>query len=551
MAEIFLGGYPAQRCARRTHNDFDPGAPTLGPPDAALQARFDRGLQFQDDVLAAWGRCYDGLLVIDREVGPQVAIAQTVAAMNRGVPVIAAGRLPDVNGRSGAPDALVRCFHGYLPVEIKGHKTLTSPRPGKSKSGVAVSTLADPVDRRDIAGFKADADKRRRDGMQLAHYTRMLQELGHHAGAGDPELLVGGVVGTTDLGELLGDPLGIVWHRLADPLDATGSMLDRYDDEFGFRLQVAAAARRGDELVRPLRIGECNECPWLEHCAQVAGPDDASFALLTGHLNDREWRHLYATAGDGHTLSVAQLAAVEVDGCAADFRAQSIGTRDPRARLGNAVRRASMTLSGTDFEPVGGKWPVIPSADVEVDFDIEWDLDNRIYQWGLRIRDGHDDATARYQPVMSFAPLDDAAEAALADEMADRLTRLRADADRDGKSLKVFHWSPVELTQSARFPRVAAALSGVSVDLMAWFNREFFARGSSSIKAVAPLLGFDWGTEDAGGLTSQLRIEEARGTGPAAEAARAWCLRYNEDDVAAQAAIRDGLRRLGDAPRRT
>ena len=137
------------------------------------------------------------------------------------------------------------------------------------------------------------------------------------------------------------------------------------------------------------------------------------------------------------------------------------------------------------------------------------------------------------------------------DEMADRLTRLRADADRDGKSLKVFHWSPVELTQSARFPRVAAALSGVSVDLMAWFNREFFARGSSSIKAVAPLLGFDWGTEDAGGLTSQLRIEEARGTGPAAEAARAWCLRYNEDDVAAQAAIRDGLRRLGDAPRRT
>jgi predicted RecB family nuclease len=205
-----------------------------------------------------------------------------------------------------------------------------------------------------------------------------------------------------------------------------------------------------------------------------------------------------------------------------------------------------MTLSGTDFEPVGGKWPVIPSADVEVDFDIEWDLDNRIYQWGLRIRDGHDDATARYQPVMSFAPLDDAAEAALADEMADRLTRLRADADRDGKSLKVFHWSSVELTQSARFPRVAAALSGVSVDLMAWFNREFFARGSSSIKAVAPLLGFDWGTEDAGGLTSQLRIEEARGTGPAAEAARAWCLRYNEDDVAAQAAIRDGLRRLGD-----
>ena len=480
---------------------------------------------------------------------PGSRIAQTVAAMNRGVPVIAGGRLPDVNGRSGAPDALVRCFHGYLPVEIKGHKTLTSPRPGKSKSGVAVSTLADPVDWRDIAGFKADADKRRRDGMQLAHYTRMLQELGHHAGAGDPELLVGGVVGTTDLGELLGDPLGIVWHRLADPLDATGSMLNRYDDEFGFRLQVAAAARRGDELVRPLRIGECNECPWLEHCAQVAGPDDASFALLTGHLNDREWRHLYATAGDGHTLSVAQLAAVDVDGCAADFRAQSIGTRDPRARLASAVRRASMTLSGTDFEPVGGKWPVIPSADVEVDFDIEWDLDNRIYQWGLRIREAQDDSTARYEPIVSFDLLDERTEEALADVFARRLNALKEVARQEGKSLRAFHWHHVEVSLTRKFEAAAAALDGVTCDLYTWFNANFFARQSSSIKNVAPLFGFHWAVDDAGGRLSQLKIAQARGNGPDAEEARDWCLRYNESDVAAQAAIRDGLRaRLVQTP---
>ncbi|YAL83338.1 hypothetical protein ACMYYO_00625 [Dermacoccaceae bacterium W4C1] len=50
--------------------------------------------------------------------------------------------------------------------------------------------------------------------------------------------------------------------------------------------------------------------------------------------------------------------------------------------------------------------------------------------------------------------------------------------------------------------------------------------------------------EDAGGFASMDKIEQARGSGDEAAAARTWCLDYNESDVAAQAAIRDGLRAL-------
>lgn len=530
MAEIALGSYPAKRCARSTHNRFDPTAPPLGPPDPARQTLVDAGIAFEEAVVELLGPALGAQLLLVDAADWSAAVEQTAAAMDAQVPVISGARLPTVNGRSGAPDLLIRHGDGYLPVDVKNHKTLDSPTPStspKSRAAVQVSALSAPGDIRTATGLRADSGKRREDAMQLAHYTRMLQDLGRHGGE-----LIGGVIGTTDLSAALGTAQGVVWHQLADTLT-------RYDEEFALRLRVAEAARAGRELVRPVRISECDSCDWFAHCAQIAGPDDASFALLTGHLSLPEWRHLYDTVGDGARLRIDELAGVDVEAQLESFAA--LGQRSAQTRLANAVRRAAMTVSGVDVEPHGAGWPEPPSADIEIDFDIEHDMDH-VYQWGVRIRDGQDDTTARYQPTVSFAPMDDASEAALADEFADWLEAVLADAQRTGRSVKVFHWSPVEIHKSAKFPRVAAALAGHTVDLMAWFKAEFFARTSSSIKAVAPLFGFDWEQEDSGGLTALLRIEQARAGDPAA---KDWCLRYNCDDTAAQAAIRDGLRHLG------
>jgi predicted RecB family nuclease len=201
-----------------------------------------------------------------------------------------------------------------------------------------------------------------------------------------------------------------------------------------------------------------------------------------------------------------------------------------------------MICDGVDFRPIPGKDVEVPSADIEIDFDIEWDTAARIYQWGLRVRDGQDDATARYEPVVSFEPFDDEGELALAERAAEIISRLRAGAESSGRTVAVYHWSHPEVSMTRKFPSITEALDGVTVDLLAWFLQTFHVRGEASIKAVAQFFGFTWAVDDPGGRLSQAKIEVARGGGPEAREARQWCLDYNESDVAAQAAIRDGLR---------
>lgn len=125
--------------------------------------------------------------------------------------------------------------------------------------------------------------------------------------------------------------------------------------------------------------------------------------------------------------------------------------------------------------------------------------------------------------------------------VADRLEALISDAERRGLSLRVFHWAHPEISKTRRFEHVAQLLEGRTFDLCGWMRANFRVRESFSIKNVAPIFGFAWGVDDAGGFSSMEKIAIARTAGAGSDAARAWCLEYNESDVAAQAAIRDGL----------
>lgn len=547
MQRVTLGGYHAKQCARVTHNLFSPGIVEPAAPSAELVALREAGIAFEAEVIDEFRRRYGDsgrLVVVDPATGRSEQQRRTLEAMDAGVEVIADALLPEVNGRTGRPDVLIRHRNGYLPVDIKNHRTLS----GAKRSEVAVSTFSAPDQLLICPGYSDHGARWREDAMQLAHYTRMLQELGYHPGVNR-----GGIIGSSDLIELVGEEHAITWYDLDAEAITTysasapehrkkRSTLQRYDHEFAFRVEVAHAAASGEELVRPYRISDCDTCDWFDHCATVAGGDDASFAVETGHLNVREWQYLYQHCGDGVTLSVEQLAEVDPDAHVEAFRIQSVGTQKPADRLTKVVQRARMSCAEVDYEQRGPDRPAVPSADIEVDFDIEWDAENRIYQWGLRIRDGQDDTTAYYDPVVSFEPLDEYREAQLADEFAFRIRQLRDRAAREGKSLQVFHWHHPETSSTRRFAAVADALDGLTYDLRRWFDAAYFARTSSSIKCVAGYFGFRWEVDDAGGLASQLAIEVARGHGPEADTARQWCLRYNECDVAAQAAIRDGLR---------
>lgn len=548
-----LGGYPAKRCPRVTHNDNDPSAPPPLQISDDLRRLFDEGIAFEAEINARLAAVLGDVAVLLEETEGEwgANVAATLAEMDRGTAVIVNGRLPSVDGRVGAPDVLVRVEGGYLPVDIKHHSTFGSQK----RRTLTYSRLSRPADRLEAAGWSGDGGHRGEDCLQLAHYTRMLQALGRHPVSADDHdaPLWGGIIGTSDFTNLTGDEFGITWYDLAAPYEktysATGvgnrkvrSPVERYDHEFAFRVDVARAAREGRELVVPIGTAECWDCAWQEHCADIAGEDDPSFAFTVGRLDAREWLFLREHGGD----TIDGLASLDADALLDEFAKHAVNKRQVVDRLRGAIERARMIRDGIDIEPIDD-WPVIPCADVEIDFDIEWDTEGRIYQWGIRVREAQDESTAKYLPdLVSFEPLDDAAEELLANKAAAVLETVVQDAENAGKTVTAYHWHHVEVSRTRRFDAVAAVLEGRTFDLLKWVQRHFRVRGSYSIKDVATCFGFAWGVDDAGGFTSMQRIEEARSGDASADAARRWCLEYNEADVAAQAAIRDGLSRRSE-----
>lgn len=553
---ILLGGYAAKRCPVRTHNDFAPLVPVPElEPSAELQADFDAGIAFEAEVFTELLRIHRAAVLLDPGMRKAESIAMTLGAMQSGSPLILGGWLPDdeSGGRKGRPDILIKVDGGYLPADIKHHKTIKAAK----KKRTRVSSLSEPADWRDTEGLSTTSHYYD-DGLQLAHYTRMLQACGFHPGE---DRLFGVILGTSLL-ELLGADAGLVfvWHDLTTPVRDTfsrsrgkvrRSLLERYDHEHKFRVKVAATAVRivgsvddPEPLVVPIGQDECERCPYELWCAEQMGPEDPSAAITRGRLDTREWQTLRCM-GVSTTAALADLDPEVPDFFEEYYPEVTHLTRDKALkRLIGSVQQARMICAGIDIEPIVDVVVEVPMADVEIDFDIEWDKAGRIYQWGLRVRDGQDDSTARYEPVVFFEALDDEGELRLAERFADRITQLRTEASSAGRTVAVYHWSHVEVSNTRKFGCVAAALDGVTVDLLPWFTSTFHVRGKASIKAVAQLFGFSWAVEDPGGRLSQEKIDIARGGGAEGLEAQEWCLRYNESDVAAQAVIRDGLRAM-------
>jgi predicted RecB family nuclease len=554
---ILLGGYAAKQCPVRTHNSFAPLVPTLvWEPTPEIQADLDAGRRYEEEMFARLLDIHQGgAVLVDPRLRKAEAVAATLQALQSGAPLVLGGWLPDdaAGGRTGRPDILVRVGGGYLPADVKHHKTVEAAK----KATKLVSSLTEPGLCWEAPGLTASGHHFE-DSLQLAHYTRMLQACGLHPGE---DQLAGAILGTSLVALPGAEPAPVfVWHDLTRPSRPTfsrsrgkvfRSVLQRYDHEHAFRLKVAATAARitgsaedPDPLVTPIGQAECGQCPYEVWCAEQMGPQDPSAAITRGRLDTREWRTL-RDLGISTTAALADLDPDD-DGFFDDYYPEVTqhSRKQARKRLHAAVRQARMIRDGIDFHPIADGPVEVPHADIEIDFDIEWDTDGRIYLWGLRIRDGQDDGTARYEPVLSFDPLDDAGELDLAERVAARIGELRAEAERTGRTIAVYHWHHVEVSMTRRFDGVAAALQGLTLDLRSWFLATFHVRGEASIKAVAQWFGFDWAVDDPGGRVSQEKVAIARGGGVEAADARQWCLRYNESDVAAQAAIRDGLRAM-------
>ncbi|WP_071288800.1 ribonuclease H-like domain-containing protein [Mycolicibacterium llatzerense] len=542
MTPVLLSGYAAKQCAYRVHNDWSPSVEKLvWRPSQEAQARLDAGIAFEAEVFAQLRADNPDAAVIDQDLKKSAAIAATVAAMAAHAPLILGGWLPDdeIGGRTGRPDILVHAGRGrYLPADVKGHLTVAD----SPNLSVEISTFAEPGQRVTVSGLKPRADRRSTGGLQLAHYTRMLQAIDRHPGE-----LVGAIVGTSVVAGH--DHAVFLWHNLAEPTEVTysrsdgkkaRSLLERYDHEHAFRVTIARHAQTQPlPLIRPIAQEECATCPYEDHCAALLSDrDDASAAITTGRLDIREWN---ALRGLGITTTT-ELAALDTgdDEFISTYLAEVNHRTKTLPRLNDAVRRAQMVRDGVAL--LRHTERPVPVADIEVDFDMESDVNGRVYMWGARVRRGSEESTAVYHPEFTvWEPIDEDGERELADRFVSWMRGICDQGRIAGLNVRFFHWAPVERTKlrsilgADRF----ADLQPLITDLRPVFMAQFFSLHGNGLKAVANAFGFSWSVDDPGGAVSQVHLQAVHNTGD--ETAKRWLLNYNRDDCAATAAVRDGM----------
>lgn len=596
------GGYIAKQCpVRAQNNTLLPGEPVPASPEA--ERRMELGRAFEVTIFGQILGAHPNAVLID-DRGAADREAATAAAMASRVELILGGRLPtDHAGRRvGQPDVLIRSADrasiAYRAVDVKHHLTLTAVDGG----GARCSGLDDPrweASMVDVA-YTRRTPLNRGDLLQLAHYQRMLEVAGFAAAD-----RMAGIIGTEGQ---------VVWHDLDEPVfktpSSTGkqkllSTMEVYDFEFDFRLDIIAvtthhmADRSVDLMLVPVKIGECEECPWWAHCGPQleAGSGDVSLLPKTGWLPWKTHRdHGVRTRADVARLDplTARLVDEKVDVGLLRSKAQDadpatpvaelIGAREhaqiarleaagiqtasdalelcPKTAAYSAARVPSLAGQIDMARAALGPSPAyrardaaaiqVPRADVEVDIDLE-SFGQRVYLWGALVTDRAGIGTAAgYHAFSSWEPMGDVAEAETFESFWMWLNSLRATARRQGRSFRAYCYSEgAEKPNLLRFSRrtrhseqVARFLgSDEWVDMLKVFRTQVVTGGGNGLKDVAQLVGYEWPVDDAGGGTSMLQYELARdSTDPKErEAARQWLLDYNRGDVEATAALRDWL----------
>jgi predicted RecB family nuclease len=135
-----------------------------------------------------------------------------------------------------------------------------------------------------------------------------------------------------------------------------------------------------------------------------------------------------------------------------------------------------------------------------------------------------------------------------------------AKAESANQTIGIFHYSPHEKTWWKNFARRHAGKPGVPseeaaeafmgkyfVDLWPYAKKISFPTMSYSIKDLAPVAGFQWQAQDAGGAMSLLKYKAAIATDVDAGVKREaieWLYLYNLDDIRATFAVRSFIRTL-------
>jgi predicted RecB family nuclease len=389
-----------------------------------------------------------------------------------------------------------------------------------------------------------------RNGIVLAHATRVLDALGH----GDPS----GRVAMIDRHRR------VWWFDLASD-NYPRFNLTTYDLLYSQRLAILNAhdewvQTHGDFPTSPYWHRECLDCPYSSHCeAQLETVDDVSLTRFTT-LEQQIMLHEH---GVGTRAQLARLdpsrahhARSKVLIAHADFeREDHLGRAIDK--LDELIYRARASVRRSSLRRLAPEQTGCPVADVEVDIDME-SYDDATYLWGASVAlNGHvEGVEAGYRSFVEWVELDADSEARIFRDFWTWLSEIRGRCHDQGRTFAAYcFWAQAE--DGAMNRAVAEPIEGgpTSDDLQSfrtcsppeWVDlhheakRQIQTEGPLGLKQLAGFADFHWRDVNPSGEASMLWYEVANGDDEAAMLSRRRILEYNEDDCRATKALRDWL----------
>jgi predicted RecB family nuclease len=597
------GGYLAKQCPVRAQNDAIVPAERV-PVPPILERRFERGRQFELSLVADILKLH-GDACVATGASPAALEASTLKAIAKSVPLILGGRLPpDISGRRvGKPDLLVHAREGgYRPVDIKHHGALEPALPDRRGIPGLWSSLDRPWFEDAAVDDLRFAKKRESDLLQLAHYQRMLEAAGFAA----PDGRYGGIIGA-ERRLVWYDLDAPIWHTPASSGRQKGrTTMEVYDFEFDFRLDVIAVAEAHERdpsvelLVVPVRVGECGECPWWDYCRPQLESGSGDVSLLP-RVGWRQWKiHRDHAVNSREALAALDVRTARLVGSGVDVAEmqrliEGLPEETPVADLGVVIRSKSQlsrlvvegvhtfgelsslcsqtaSYSGAGLSGLAdqidlaraalGPDPVyrrrgvdmltVPRADVEIDVDME-NIEQGVYLWGALVTERFGPvAMSEYHPFVTWEPLTAEVETQNSLEFWRWFIAIRSAARDSGRSFRAYCYNAsAENTYLRKLGLAAGIVDEITVfthseswvDMLRVVDSQLITGGGTGLKVIAPIAGFSWQVDEAGGGESMLRYDVAVGSGNATERddARHWLLTYNRGDVEATLALRDWL----------
>jgi predicted RecB family nuclease len=611
---FLLGGYDAKSCPEKVRKSHDPAYAgiELDLPTSGAQQRMESGVLRETTVgelwLAALGsRKFHVIDACDRSDASKARReAQTVELMREPghVQVIWNARLPQLadSHRTGEPDALVRGVDRdgkptWFPVDVKDHRSLEGTSKAKA---YPVSKLEKPLRRHATDTVLGVGIPQKSDALQLAHYYRMIDELGFAT-----ERPIGGIVGRESV---------IIWHDLDAAIynhEKLGkvSALAYYDQEFAQRVNIASQAIKGIALTGPEWKTECSDCPFRTVCHDELRLDLDHITLLPGITPKRAQAHYATGVSRIDELArmdwrTARLVDLGVDVPSVIVVAKAVDPETPASQLVPKVveqleklgLRTAADLSKLDPKTATytgtGVWNLAGSIDqarvtkvgkvhlqrevdfvgllpstIEQDVDIE-DCDGHVYLIGVRTvgrkKEGEDwKLRSEYNAFVDWSHTPEG-EARVFAEFWAHIQGWRDKAKANKWGYRAYHYTKHENAAFLALAERHAGKEGIPtvdevksfLDSKEWTDLHrvvstqlIWPTESVTLKDIAKWVRFSWRDSDPGGGNSIAWYKTAIGSDDedVRNENRQRLLKYNADDCQAQVMVREWLNRLGEA----